>query len=155
MRFEQLIHTAFLGSPVVFAAPTDASAQLGVIALTPRQDVKSPLPSPIAPWAEVKCDQGSLTSAYNDPYKQWTDAETLEAYCSCHDAYKANSKGIKWANFISDFFHARPNLNCQDLDNDNCQVTINCAQGSSPNAPVNSTAGHLIINSMISMHNIY
>lgn len=104
---------------------------------------------------EVKCDHELLTDAYRNPSMQWFVSRALTASYWARRDWEDKGRTIKWPNHIANFFKIRPSLNCQDLENENCQVTINCGQGTDQNAPVDSPAGYIIGNSMISVHNFY
>lgn len=110
---------------------------------------------PFGHWDSVSCEAGNLTSVANAPIEQWTDADAANAYEDMWTAFEKDNKSMNLSNFIGDYFNARPSLACELLDHENCQTTINCGQGSSPNAPVNSPAGYLIVNSMVYVHNFY
>ncbi|KAF2098318.1 hypothetical protein NA57DRAFT_57479 [Rhizodiscina lignyota] len=103
-------------------------------------------------WRDITCTTGSLTDVSNDPVQQWIDAKTTDAMRECIDAYNSDSKGLTFSNFVANFFNARPGISCGLLDNDNCAVSVNCGQGSDANAPVNSPAGYVVINSMVGLH---
>lgn len=110
---------------------------------------------PFGHWENVSCEAGKLTSVANNPIEQWTDADAANAYEDMWTAFEKDNKSLKLSDFIGDYFKARPSLACELLDHENCQTTINCGQGSSPNAPVNSPAGYLIVNSMVYVHNFH
>ncbi|KAF2116294.1 hypothetical protein BDV96DRAFT_573731 [Lophiotrema nucula] len=106
-------------------------------------------------WKDVKCDFGSLTDVSSDPAQQWNDSQAAAAYDEMAKSWAKNGTKLPLSNYIANFFHARPELNCQDLANPNCAVTVNCGQGDASNAPVNSPAGYVLINSMVSLHQHY
>jgi hypothetical protein len=104
-------------------------------------------------WRDIPCDYGSLTDVTNDPMQQWIDAKASDAMGELFDAFNADSKGLAFPNFVADFFHARPGIDCGDIaDNANCQVTISCGSQSSGSGSVVAPAGYLVINSMVSLH---
>jgi hypothetical protein len=92
-------------------------------------------------WRNVKCDHGALGSAQSDPFVMWNDAKATEGWSDCYEEYINNRSSIGFSNFVADYFHARPNINCGALDNANCEVTVNCGQSTSESAPINSPAG--------------
>ncbi|KAK3722536.1 hypothetical protein LTR37_002528 [Vermiconidia calcicola] len=105
-------------------------------------------------WADVTCDYGSLTSVSNDHALQWNDSGSSAAYADGVASWEAQFKPYEFDNFLADFFHARPSPNCHTLQNPNCEVTINCGQGDTPNAPTSSPAGYIIFNSMVALHTV-
>lgn len=111
--------------------------------------------SPFGHCSDVSCQAGSLASVVNDAASQWSDADARNAYHDMWTAFEIDTKGLSLSNFIGDYFKARPSLACELLDHENCQNTINCGHGSSANAPVDSPAGYLIINSMVYLHNFH
>lgn len=92
-------------------------------------------------WRDITCDFGSLTSVSNDPVQQWIDSKAEDAMRECLDAFNANNMGLTFSNFVFNFFNGRPGPSCGALENSNCDVSINCGQAGTPNAPVNSPAG--------------
>ncbi|KAK3713007.1 hypothetical protein LTR37_008692 [Vermiconidia calcicola] len=82
-------------------------------------------------------------------------AGAAAAFAEVESEWLATDRSIQFTNYLSNFFHARPDLNCEDLDNPNCEVTINCGQASSPNAPVSAPAGYVIINSLMTLHTLF
>lgn len=106
-------------------------------------------------WAQVKCDYGSLVSNLNNPLQQWNDSSASAAYADAVEAFKLDNKGVGFAAFISDFFHARPGTGCDRIDEPNCDVTMSCGQGGDPNADVSSPAGYIIMNSIVGLHSMY
>ncbi|KAK3700719.1 hypothetical protein LTR37_015801 [Vermiconidia calcicola] len=136
----------------IFSCATDASP-------TP---ISTKLPEAATPgdpnndgWADVTCDYGSLTSASNDPVLQWNDSGSSGAYADGVASWEAQFKPYEFDNFLADFFHARPSPNCHTLQNANCEVTINCGQGDTPNAAASSPAGYIIFNSMVALHSVF
>jgi hypothetical protein len=98
--------------------------------------------NPTAAWRSVSCDYGSLTSRYNSGKQMWTDAQTQIAWNDAIYSWKnLKPSGAQFVDYISDFFNARAGLACEQIDNGNCQTTMSCGQGTSPNADVNSPAG--------------
>lgn len=106
-------------------------------------------------WAQVKCDYGSPISNLNNPLQQWNDSSASAAYADAVEAFKLDNKGVGFAAFISDFFHARPGTGCDRIDEPNCDVTMSCGQGGDPNADVSSPAGYIIMNSIVGLHSMY
>lgn len=44
---------------------------------------------------------------------------------------------------IGNFFHAKPDMSCELLGNDNCGSTVPCGEQAFPNADVSSPAGYV------------
>ncbi|KAM5385751.1 hypothetical protein ACJZ2D_000950 [Fusarium nematophilum] len=107
-------------------------------------------------WRDVACDAGSLGDVSNDPFNQWQDSKAVYAFMDFIDAWKAQEgdpNRLSLPNFLGNFFKAKPRLDCQHLETDNCNTFINCGQADAANAAVNSPAGYFLINSMIMAHN--
>ncbi|KAK3716338.1 hypothetical protein LTR37_006488 [Vermiconidia calcicola] len=106
-------------------------------------------------WADIACDFGSLESINNNPQDQWNDAGAAAAWDTVVEKWNNEvDEAIKakgFSTYVGDYFHARPNLACQTLDNENC-----ARQGiTEPNAPVSAPAGYVIINSMVNLHILF
>lgn len=109
-------------------------------------------------WANVKCDFGSLSEASNNPWAQWNDSGADAAWKVVAGNWDGSllpvTKGKLFSDFVADFFHARPSISCEYMDNPNCDTTVNCGQRDTPNADVSCPAGYVIINSLVSLHRI-
>jgi hypothetical protein len=74
-------------------------------------------------WRDISCDYGSLTSVDNDPIQQWADAAASGAFSDVWTQFKADSKGMTFSNYVADFFHAHPTIDCEDVTSANCDVS--------------------------------
>ena len=98
-------------------------------------------------WKEINCDATpALTSDSADEETRWNDADANDAWDAATAFYhrvKGDSgyRDMEFTEIIADFFHASPMRKCTDVDNTECSDIVNCGQGSSPNADVNSPAG--------------
>lgn len=94
-------------------------------------------------WRDVMCDYGSLSSAIrSDPWDLWNDAKASVAWMDLQMEYGNNKtlephiyENTSFTTFMADYFHARISLECGQLDNANCEVTVGCGQRG-PNAQV-------------------
>jgi hypothetical protein len=74
----------------------------------------------------VTCDYGSLTNAFNDPVKQWTDSNSTAAYAEALTAYQKDKTAqatVPWPDYLGNFFHSRVALACDLLGDGNCEVS--------------------------------
>lgn len=75
----------------------------------------------------MSCDYGSLTSADNNPWAQWNDSgasaafNDVKAAWEVRPAWEIPEEGDSFPDFVADFFHTRPNIGCEVLDNPSCE----------------------------------
>jgi hypothetical protein len=120
--------TTFFTTPILFTLATGF--------VLPRQG------SGIGDWANVKCTDPSIQTITNDPADTWAKTYSTSAWQDMVGNFTANNKGLTLSNFAFDFFHAKPSPACDQIENSNCDVTINCGEANTPNPPVNSPAGY-------------
>ncbi|KAJ5826170.1 hypothetical protein N7474_003308 [Penicillium riverlandense] len=140
-------------SPSVVHTTTANSAGHTTTAKSPRPS--KPAPSSIHPngtsisWKNVKCTS-QITDATLDPTARWDAADADDALKAALAAWSASgsSSGLKFPEFISNYFSGPDNWNCGDIGNTPCSTVLTCNQVKYP-------AGYLIMNSFSSIHQLH
>ncbi|KAK3724054.1 hypothetical protein LTR37_001176 [Vermiconidia calcicola] len=108
----------------------------------------TPVPNPGDPenpsWADVSCSYGSLPDITSDPWLQWNDSGADAAWSQMVAAWDdSNQEDTSFVDFLRNFFHAKPNLDCDIIGAANCDGTVQCGEHAFPNAPVSAPAGYM------------
>lgn len=97
-------------------------------AISPRQSPR---------WQTVNCSVSPITDAAASAASRWAAADVDTAWNATVAAWKnyassANGSDLTFVEFVSNFFQGPEGWYCQDIDNTECSITVQCADTKYP-----------------------
>ena len=93
-------------------------------------------------WRDKQCTERAITDAGTDPKERWNAVDSSTAFSDANKDW-ASRKGpnyLSYSQHISNFFHGRDGMLCQDVQKTNCDATSLCSDVSRPAGLVSSGA---------------